>query len=208
MANGLATVHHSSPAPLEPGDREPGRDAGAMLAGGLDAYLLFGGLEPALDSAYPQADAALADARFVLALTPYAPESLRRHAHVLLPVGTFAETSGSFVNLEGRWQTFTAAATLVGESRPGWKVLRVLGNLLNLPGFDYESSDDVRAELEHALGALCGRAADTTYRGSWQLQGPLAGRLHDLPIYQTDPIVRRAPALQQTQAAARPAAAY
>ena len=186
----------------------PGRDAGAMLAGGLDAYLLFGGLEPALDSAYPQADAALAEARFVLALTPFAPESLRRHAHVLLPVGTFAETSGTFVNLEGRWQTFTAAATLVGESRPGWKVLRVLGNLLNLPGFDYESSDDVRAELEHALGALCGRAADTTYRGSWQLQGPLAGRLHDLPIYQTDPIVRRAPALQQTQAAARPAAAY
>ena len=186
-----------------------GLAAGAMLEAGLDAYVLFGGIEPALDTAYAAAaEAALAKARFVLAVTPYAPESVRRHAHVVLPIGTFAETSGSFVNLEGRWQSFTAAARLVGESRPGWKVLRVLGNLLDLPGFDYESSEDVRCEFVAALGALAGQGADTAYAGRWQSQGPLPGQLHSLPIYQIDPIVRRAPALQQTRAGSQPVVAY
>jgi NADH-quinone oxidoreductase subunit G len=180
-----------------------------MLAAGLDAYVLFGGVETALDTAFGEAaEAALAKARFVLALTPYAPASVRRHAHVVLPIGTFAETSGSFVNIEGRWQSFAAVARPVGESRPGWKVLRVLGNLLDLPGFDYESSEDVRGEFVAALGALAGEGADTSYRGSWKLQGPVPGQLTSLPIYQSDPIVRRAPALQQTRTASRPAVAY
>ncbi|MEI8298572.1 MAG: NADH-quinone oxidoreductase subunit NuoG [Pseudomonadota bacterium] len=186
-----------------------GLAAGAMLAAGLDAYVLFGGVETALDTAFGEAaEAALAKARFVLALTPFAPASVRRHAHIVLPIGTFAETSGSFVNLEGRWQSFTAVARPVGESRPGWKVLRVLGNLLDLAGFDYESSEDVRQEFVAALGALAGQGADTAYRGSWQVQGPVPGQLTSLPIYQTDPIVRRAPALQQTRTASRPAVAY
>jgi NADH-quinone oxidoreductase subunit G len=144
----------------------------------------------------------------VIAVTPYAPESVRRHAHIVLPIGTFAETSGSFVNLEGRWQSFTAAARLVGDARPGWKVLRVLGNLLDLPGFAFESSEDVRAEFQAALGAQAGQGADTAYRGAWTPRGPVAGQLSSLPIYQSDPIVRRAPALQQTRAASRPAVQY
>ena len=185
-----------------------GRHAGSMLTQALDGYLLFGGLEPGADTGYAEADAALAQARFVLALTPYAPESVLRHAHVVLPIGTFAETSGTFVNVEGRWQTFTAAARLVGEARPGWKVLRVLGNLLNLPGFDYESSEAVRAELVALLGTRHGQPADTAYGGHWRVQGPLPGALADLPLYQSDPVVRRAPALQQTRAAARPRAVY
>ncbi len=188
---------------------QPGLAAGAMLAAGLDAYVLFGGVEPAQDSVFGDAaETALAKARFVLALTPYAPASVRRHAHVVLPIGTFAETSGSFVNLEGRWQSFSAVARPLGDCRPGWKVLRVLGNLLDLAGFDYESSEQVRAEFVAALGALAGKAADTAYRGQWQLQGPVPGRLTSLPIYQSDPIVRRAPALQQTRTASRPAVAY
>ncbi len=185
-----------------------GRDAGSMLTQGLDGYVLFGGLEPALDSGYAESEATLAGARFVLALSPFAPESVRRHAHVVLPIGTFAETSGSFVNVEGRWQTFAAAARLVGEARPGWKVLRVLGNLLNLPGFDYESSEAVRAELVALLGGRHGQAAETAYGGHWRVQGPLPGALAEAPIYQSDPVVRRAPALQQTRAAARPRAVY
>jgi NADH-quinone oxidoreductase subunit G len=191
----------------KPAARE-GRDAGAMLAHGLDAYVLFGGIEPALDTGYAEAEATLARARFVLALSPFAPDVVRRHAHVLLPIGTFAETSGTFVNVEGRWQTFTAAARLVGEARPGWKVLRVLGNLLGLAGFEYESSEDVRRELLAALGDQPGRGADTAYGGRWRLQGPLPGSLAEAPIYQADPVVRRAPALQQTRAAARPRAVY
>ena len=185
-----------------------GRDAGAILTGGLDTYVLFGGIEPEFDAGYAEAAAALSAARFVLALTPYAAESVHRYAHVMLPIGTFAETSGTFVNIEGRWQSFTAASRAVGEARPGWKVLRVLGNLLNLSGFDYESSEDVRAELTAAVGSLHGSAADTTYRGGWRPQGPRNGALADLPIYQTDPLVRRAPALQQTRAATRPRAVY
>jgi NADH-quinone oxidoreductase subunit G len=185
-----------------------GRDAGSMLTERLDAYVLFGGIEPALDCGYAEADATLAGAHFVLALSPFAPESVRRHAHVVLPIGTFAETSGTFVNVEGRWQTVTAAARLVGEARPGWKVLRVLGNLLNLPGFDYESSEAVRAELVALLGARYGDGADTAYHGHWRVQGPLPGALAEAPLYQSDPVVRRAPALQQTRVAARPRAVY
>ena len=185
-----------------------GLDAGQMLTSGLDAYVLLGGLEPEPDTGYAEAAAALTGARFVLALTPFAPESVRRFAHVMLPIGTFAETSGTFVNVEGRWQSFTAAARLVGDARPGWKVLRVLGNLLNVQGFDYESSEAVRAELIASLGTLHGQAADTAYRGSWRPAGPCPGALADAPLYQVDPIVRRAEALQQTRAAARPRAVY
>ena len=75
-------------------------------------------------------------------------DQLREIAHVLLPIGTFAETSGTSVNLEGQWQSQSGAAQPVGEARPVWKVLRVLGNLLNLEGFEYQSSEDVREELK------------------------------------------------------------
>jgi len=185
-----------------------GRDASAMLAGGLKGYILHGGIEPGLDTGTAGTEASLTRAAFVLALTPYAPESVRRVAHVLLPIGTFAETSGTFVNLEGRWQSVAAAARSVGDARPGWKVLRVLGNLLNRPGFDYDSSDAVLAEAEAALGKLTGQPADTGYHGAWRPAGPVPGTLADVPLYQSDPVVRRAPALQQTRDAARPRAAY
>ncbi len=184
-----------------------GRNAASMLADGLDACVLFGGIEPALDAS-AVAEQTLGRAGFVLALTPYAPEAVLRHAHVVLPIGTFAETSGTYVNVEGRWQSFTAAARAIGESRPGWKVLRVLANLLDLPGFDYDSSEAVRAELVAALGEMHGAQADTTYRGAWQLTGPAGGALADVPIYQADPVVRRAHSLQETRTAALPRAVY
>ena len=185
-----------------------GLDAGAMLAAPLKGYLLFGGLEPGSDLAESGAEQALARAAFVLALSPFAPESLRRYAQVVLPIGTFAETSGTFVNLEGRWQSFSAAARAVGESRPGWKVLRVLGNLLNLPGFDYQSSEEVREEARAALGALAGAPADTVYRGSWRPNGARSGPFAGIRLYDSDPVVRRAPALQQTGIALKPRVVY
>jgi NADH-quinone oxidoreductase subunit G len=185
-----------------------GRDATAMLTAGLRGYLLHGGVEAGADGAVDGADEALERAAFVLALTPYAPQSVRRQAHVVLPIGTFAETSGTFVNLEGRWQTFTAAARAVGDSRPGWKVLRVLGNLLGLSGFDYESSEAVRDELVQLLGSLHGQPADTVYRGGWKPGVALPGRLSGVALYGSDPIVRRAPALQQTRDAARTPTVY
>ena len=80
-------------------------------------------------------------------MTPFVNDALRKVAHVILPIGTFAETSGTYVNIEGLWQSQAGARLPVGESRPGWKVLRVLGNVLNLSGFEYQTSEDVREEL-------------------------------------------------------------
>jgi NADH-quinone oxidoreductase subunit G len=79
-------------------------------------------------------------------LTPFKSQAMLDYAAVLLPVSPFSETSGTFVNTEGRVQSFFAAAKPLGEARPAWKVLRVLGNLLEQAGFDYNSSEDVRAE--------------------------------------------------------------
>ena len=92
-------------------------------------------------------------AGFVVALTPYLGEALKAHADVVLPVGTFAETAGTFVNGEGRWQSFNGVASPVGESRPAWKVLRVLGNLLQMPDCEYASADEILAEVRKLVAA-------------------------------------------------------
>jgi NADH-quinone oxidoreductase subunit G len=162
----------------------------------------------------------LGKAEFVVAMTPFVSEQLKKVAHVILPIGTFAETSGTYVNMEGLWQSQAGAAAAVGEARPGWKVLRVLGNMLNLSGFEYQSSEDVREELRKA----CSLAADTgapgplsdiplepaPYRGSHEVPTAATpgGALIDLPMYQIDALVRRAPSLQKTREGRTPAATY
>jgi NADH-quinone oxidoreductase subunit G len=92
----------------------------------------------------------LRTAECVVALSSYA--SAKDYADIILPIGVFAETSGTYVNLEGRWQSVPGAAKPVGEARPAWKVLRVLGNLLNLPDFEYLNSEQVRDELQAQVG--------------------------------------------------------
>jgi NADH-quinone oxidoreductase subunit G len=125
---------------------------------------------------------------------------------VILPIGTFAETSGTYVNLEGLWQSVPGAASSVGESRPAWKVLRVLGNLLNLPGFEYTSSDqitdEVRKQLE-AAPAFTIKPAARTLQSKLALSGAAGegGAARDVPIYGTDATVRRSSALQATSEA-------
>ncbi|HWW80721.1 MAG TPA: NADH-quinone oxidoreductase subunit NuoG, partial [Steroidobacteraceae bacterium] len=114
----------------EPGGKpaqKPGLGAAEMLQQPLKAYMLVGGVEPWADTLDPESTRTLAKAEFVVALTPFVNDSLRKVAHVILPIGTFAETSGTYVNMEGLWQSQAGAALPVGESRPGWKVLRVLG---------------------------------------------------------------------------------
>src|SRR5262249_6749142 len=133
---------------------QPGLTAAQMLTSTLRAYLLVGGLEPSSDSLESESLRTLGKAEVVVAVTPYASEDMKAVAHVLLPMGTFAETSGTFVSCEGRWQSQGGAAAPVGEARPGWKVLRVLGNLMNLPGFDYQSSEDVLHEVRARCAAL------------------------------------------------------
>jgi len=176
-----------------------------MLSRPLKAYVLFGGIEPWIDALDAGCTRVLAGSEFVVAVTPFASETLKQVAHVLLPIGTFAETSGTYVNLEGQWQSFAGAAQPVGEARPGWKVLRVLGNVLGLEGFDYQSSEDVLEELR----GQCGDAAPEGYWGTHRagVQTPAAGVV-DLPMYQIDALVRRAPALQRTREGRRAPVTY
>ena len=174
-----------------------GLSARAMLEKSLHSYVLMG-VEPVADSLVPGAAAALAGAQFVVALTPYASEELKACAHVLLPIGSFAESSGTYVNLEGEWQSFPGVAQPVGESRPAWKVLRVLGNLLGLQGFEQQSSEDVRADLRALLEATAGQSA---IAASSPRVVPVAAdaRVVDVPMYQIDAVLRRATSLQATR---------
>ncbi len=182
-----------------------------MLAAKLPVYVLLGAIEPAHDLAEPAlAEAAFSQARSVIAITPYASESLKSQATLLLPMAAFVETSGSYVSLEGRWQSQTAAARAPGEARPGWKILRVLGNLCDLPGFAYESSEAVRAHLASQIESVAGSAVPSQLLT--QHQPPIAaikdaahidtGEL-DIPMYDIDAVLRRSPALQATSTARR-----
>lgn len=176
-----------------------GKDLGQMLASPLKAMLLMA-VEPEFDCAdVVGAMNALADAEFTVMLSPWLTHSAREHADVVLPVGTFAETSGTFVNAEGSWQSFGGVAVPVGDARPGWKVLRVLGNMLDMPGCDYDSSEAVRDEL-HALQSSEPEAADGQLEPLPEVA--ITAENLDVPIYAVDGLVRRATALQQTVCAA------
>ena len=173
-----------------------GKSARDMLAAPHKAYLLFGGTEPWADGFGADAVRTLGGSAFVVAATPYADETLKSVAHVLLPISTFAETSGTFVNLEGLWQSFAGAARPLGEARPGWKVLRVLGNLAGVADFDYQSSEEVREELR----ARCAGIAATSYQGTHVVKtGAPEARVIDVPMYAIDAVLRRAPSLQRTR---------
>jgi NADH-quinone oxidoreductase subunit G len=189
----------------------PGLTAADMLARPLESYLLLGGVEPWVDAPGSDAARVLGQAELVVAVTPFASEALRKIAHVLLPAGTFAETSGTYVNLEGVWQSQTGAAAPVGESRPGWKILRVLGNLLGLSGFDYQSSEEIRAELATLVGsptAYSAPAYSGNHAPAQESSGQSAQHVVDLPMYQIDALVRRAPSLQRTREGRTPAVTY
>jgi NADH-quinone oxidoreductase subunit G len=120
----------------------------------------------------------------------------------LLPAGTFAETAGTYVSLEGRWQSQSGAAKPLGAARPAWKILRVLGNLLDLPAFDYQSSEQVRDELKARLEAAAATAGAGAALEPFMRAVPWpAARLEsviDLGMYEIDPVLRRARALRRT----------
>jgi NADH-quinone oxidoreductase subunit G len=189
---GAVPHRESGGAPL----KAAGLSARQMLDSRLKAYVLFGGIDPAHDLGVDPA--ALASADLVLAVTSHLPESLRGVVHVVLPISTFAETSGTYVNAEGRWQSWAGAAKLPGEARPGWKVLRVLGNLLNLHGIDYNSSDEIR----DALKALCGARLEAApaAAGGVMPNGEIPkGSWVEIPPYQSDLLVRGSEPLQKTK---------
>jgi NADH-quinone oxidoreductase subunit G len=177
----------------------------SVLSGERRAVILMN-LEPDSDLPNPaQARAALAKANTVIALSAYQSADLLEVADVILPIATYTETVSSFVNLEGRVQTIQPAVKPLGDARPAWKVLRVLGGLLNLDGFLYNMPEEV---LGDALGDnYCTKLDNqpTTNTLSNGNLAPLNGleRLADVNIYAGDPIVRRSPALQLTRDAKR-----
>ncbi len=182
-----------------------GLNAAQMLAQPRRAYLILNA-EPELDCADgAQARRALDAADMVVALTPFKSAALD-YADCLLPVSPFTETSGTFVNTEGRAQSFHAVVRPLGETRPAWKVLRVLGNLLGVAGFDYDSSEAVR---DAALAGYQPARLDNAVSGV-PLAAPAVAagtqRVADVPIYFADALVRRAPSLQMTSDARTPAA--
>ena len=181
-----------------------GLDARAMIETGLDAYLLMG-LEPELDCADgARAREALGRARFVVSLAAFRSEAMSEYAHVILPAAAFAETEGTFVNLSGTWQSFGAAVSPYADARPVWRVLRVLGNLLDLPGFEQEMIEDVRA----ALGVPAAAGEPAAGSAGWtlprRLPEPVEGteeiaRIAPVPMHAVDALVRRSKPLQATK---------
>jgi NADH-quinone oxidoreductase subunit G len=182
-----------------------GQNAGQMLGGSLKAAILLN-TEPAFDAAGGEAACqALAKTDMVVTLSPF--KANMAFSDVLLPIAPFTETSGSFVNAEGRLQSFHAVVRPLGETRPAWKVLRVLANLLNVPGFDFETSQDVLAK---ATGTPAGGTAtvSSALLNNAQAMLPQAansavGEPVVASIYQLDGLVRRATSLQLTADARR-----
>ncbi len=174
-----------------------GLNAAQMMAGGLKAAILLNN-EPALDSAAgQQALQGLNKSEMVVTLSPF--KTNLDISDVLLPIAPFTETSGSFVNAEGRVQSFHAVVKPLGETRPAWKVLRVLANLLGVQGVDYESSQDV---LATAIGADTAQVPAQVLSNATKtaIQVPTGAVAEPVvaSIYQLDSIVRRAPSLQLT----------
>ncbi|HSV20867.1 MAG TPA: NADH-quinone oxidoreductase subunit NuoG [Casimicrobiaceae bacterium] len=181
-----------------------GRNAAAMLGDDpCRAYVVLHA-EPELDCAQPvAARAALEKADLVVVMSPF--RHGLRYADVLLPIGPFSETSGTFVNCEGRPQSFNGVVPPLAETRPAWKVLRVLGTMLDLPGFELDTSEQVRTQV---LPDEATRAARLRNGVDVALTAPAASaagveRVADIPIHFADPLVRRSDALQRT-ADARP----
>ncbi len=201
-ANGVGAHLAGALPQVMPGARPaeiPGLSVGGQLASSPKTVVLWG-IEPGQDLGNPgRAMQALAEADFVVAASAFRSPSLDAAADLLLPIGAFAETSGTLVNAAGVWQSFQGAVAPPGEARPGWKVLRVLGNLLDLKGFDYASSAAVRDEL----AGLCVDAKPSNApAGDLKVDPVGAGeglvRIGPVPIYAVDALVRRSPALQRT----------
>ena len=184
-----------------------GMNAAQMLASPRQAYVLLN-VEPELDCYdAQQALNAMMQAKMVVALSAFKHHAAD-YADVMLPIAPFTETSGSFINTEGRVQAFNAVAKPKGETRPAWKVLRVLGNLLNLPGFEFNNSEQVRGELlpQGDTAGLCDNALKQACLGTLVGTGNGIERIGEVPIYQADALVRRAPSLQKTRDAQAPQA--
>jgi NADH-quinone oxidoreductase subunit G len=176
------------------------KNAANLFAQPKKAYVLLNA-EPELDAANPaQAIKALRGAEMVVAMSAFKHGT--DYADVLLPISPFSETAGTFVNCEGRAQSFNGTVKPLGETRPAWKVLRVLGNLLGLDGFDYENSETIRDEAlgkgTTDLSAKLNNRATVAVSGAFFGNGEQLERLADVPIHFADAVARRSEPLLRT----------
>lgn len=182
-------------------DENPGLPAHLMLQNARKAYLLFN-VEPELEAwDTVAAQHAMQAAECVIAINNFVSPTLLEYADILLPLATYAETDGTFVNVEGRWQSFKAATTPPDDARPGWKILRVLAERFALEGFDFVVTDEVRFTVQeqcrdvvmnNRFGNILLKPYDFTAKKK-SLQ-----RIADLSAYNIDTVVRRSNPLQQT----------
>ncbi len=180
-------------------DTFQGMNINEMFESPLTTYVLMN-VEPELDCWNSLvARNAMKNAELVISLTSYRSAEMEDYAHIMLPVSVFTETSGTYINNEGTAQGFAGAVAPVGEARPAWKVLRVLGNYFNLDGFDYQSSTDVLDEVMSKIGDIKGNNID-----QWMVPSSITSdmnglqRITETPMNMVDAICRRAGALQST----------
>jgi NADH-quinone oxidoreductase subunit G len=178
-----------------------GLHASAMLEKNRKGYILLN-MEPDLDCANPVLTrSALKQADFVVAFSAFDSPALQEVANVILPIAPFTETSGTFVNAAGEWQSFKAVASLLENAQPGWKALSSMANLFQLPGFRYESAEPIREEVRAAVAGTEFKSAKTSWKDVTIAapQGLAISRIGEIPLYAIDGLVRRAKALQATQ---------
>lgn len=176
----------------------PGQNARTMFTDPLQAYVLVN-MEPELDCANSGlALKALNNAKFVVAINTFTSPKIQEYADVILPMAAFSETQGTYVNVEGRLQSFSSANLPPAEVRPGWKILRVLGNFLGLTGFDYQSASEILEELKSQMTVkkMAASAFEWVCPTSLPKVSGALTRVGSWPLYQVDSLVRRAPALQ------------
>ena len=185
-----------------------GKNVQEMTENSLDLLLLFNA-EPGND--LPSFSFEKADHSLVIAMTPYATEKYKMTADIMLPIGTFAETSGTYINCENRSQSFSGIANPVGESRPGWKVLRAIGSMLGMSDFEFESSEGVLDEISQKLNGLPANNIKPNYstQNITHSKNFLDSKLvQRTPMYEVDSVLRHATSLQLTPEACRSLAKY
>ncbi|VEH85931.1 NADH dehydrogenase I chain G (plasmid) [Legionella adelaidensis] len=167
----------------------------------LKGYLLLAA-EPGYDFANPYlARQSMLAAEFVVVLSAFQNESIQDYADVILPIGPFGETSGTYINVDGTWQMAKGALQPFGEARPAWKILRVLANLLQRPGFEYTSTEEIVREIQTQAEVAASRKYSPFYPEALPVSNQQLVRVGEWPLYRIDSIVRHAIPLQESAAA-------
>lgn len=175
---------------------EPGLNVQEALNAKLKGYFLMG-VEPGYDFANPYgARQSMLAAEFVVMLSAYNHESMHDYADVILPVAPYSETSGTYINVDNTWQTVKGAMPPFGESRPAWKVLRVLGNLFHCKKFDYTSTEDILSEIKECVAMTMEHEYKPYYPQSLPVINQSLVRVGEWPLYRIDAIVRNSKELQ------------